>query len=135
MNVQIITTPAGEELSVMPKREYDALVRAAEEAMEDAADVAAFDAAMADLAGSSPLPAEVSANVLKGMGLLRAIRTWKGKQQQEVAAAAGLSQGSCRTSRTGNAPLPTMCAPALHQLSMCRPHGSDPFQHLAQCSG
>ena len=49
----VFTTPKGDEMVVLPKADYDALLAAAHviaEANEDAADVAAYDAAMAYLA-------------------------------------------------------------------------------------
>ena len=57
---QIITASNGEELVVVTKAEYEALVDAAEE-LED---IAAYDAAKADINGSKPLTAEESARVL-----------------------------------------------------------------------
>jgi PHD/YefM family antitoxin component YafN of YafNO toxin-antitoxin module len=57
---QIITASNGEELVVVTKAEYEALIDAAEEL----ADIAAFDAAKADVEGSKPLTAEESAKVL-----------------------------------------------------------------------
>lgn len=58
---QIITASSGEELVVVTKAEYEALVDAAEEL----ADIAAFDAAKADVEGSRALTAEESAAVLE----------------------------------------------------------------------
>ena len=40
------------------------------------------------------LPVEVSAAMLRGESLLRALRSWKGLTQQELAARTGLAQGS-----------------------------------------
>jgi mRNA interferase RelE/StbE len=57
---QIITASNGEELVVVTKAEYEVLVAAAEE-LED---IAAFDAAKADVSGSKPLTAEESARLL-----------------------------------------------------------------------
>lgn len=102
MNAQFITTPNGEELAILPKVEFDALVRAAQEAIEDAADVAAFDAAIADIDGTAALPAVVSANILAGVGRLRAIRVWKLKRQKAVAETAGISQGFLSDLENGN---------------------------------
>jgi hypothetical protein len=51
----------GEELVVLTKAEYEALVDAAEEL----ADIAALDAAKADIEGSKPLTAEERARLLK----------------------------------------------------------------------
>lgn len=93
MGVQFIKTPSGEEMAVLPRAEYEALLRAVAEAEEDAADIAAYDAAKADAAGSERLPFEVSQAVLKGTGLLKALRLWRGKGQVELAHEIATSQG------------------------------------------
>ncbi|MCA0366820.1 MAG: helix-turn-helix domain-containing protein [Proteobacteria bacterium] len=92
---QHFTTPAGEELVILPRAEYDALVAGLGEDEEDAADVAAFDAAMADLASGAdaPLPVEVSAMILKGLSRTAAWRKHRGWSQQTLAEAAGIGQG------------------------------------------
>ena len=92
---QHFTTPAGEELVILPRADYDALVAGLGEDDEDAADVAAFDAAMADLASGadSPLPVEVSAMILKGLSRTTAWRKHRGWNQQTLAEAAGIGQG------------------------------------------
>ena len=90
---QFIKSPSGDELVVLPRAEYDELVRIAEEAAEDAADVAIYDARKADMRGSEPIPLEVSRHVLKGTGLLKAFRLWRGLSQTELAERSGTSQG------------------------------------------
>ena len=92
---QIIVTPNGEELVLLSRAEYAALVEAATNAPEDEADVAIYDARKADLAAGRDfvLPAEVSAAMLRGDTLLKALRKWRGKSQIELAAATGLGQG------------------------------------------
>jgi DNA-binding XRE family transcriptional regulator len=94
-HVQIVKTPSGDEMVVIPKADYDALLRLAAEASEDAADVAAYDAAMAEIAADPDLrlPVEISGFMLKGDRLLAAIRKWRGLTQVEVSAAAGIAQG------------------------------------------
>jgi hypothetical protein len=79
-HVQVVKTPSGDEMVVIPKAEYDALLRLATEAAEDAADVAAYDAAMAEIAADpdSRLPVEISGLMLKGDRLIAAIRKWRG---------------------------------------------------------
>jgi PHD/YefM family antitoxin component YafN of YafNO toxin-antitoxin module len=47
---QIIRTPSGEELVVLPRAEYEALLERADHAAEDAGDVAIYDARKAELA-------------------------------------------------------------------------------------
>jgi DNA-binding XRE family transcriptional regulator len=90
---QIIKTPAGEELVVLPKADYEALVHAADEAMEDAADIAIYDARKADPVAAAPLPADISMAILRGESRLRAVRKWRGLTQSELANRAGLTQG------------------------------------------
>jgi len=48
-NVQIIRTPSGEELVVLPRADYDALLAAACDADEDADDLALYDARKSEL--------------------------------------------------------------------------------------
>lgn len=91
---QIIRTPAGEELVVLPRAEYQALVDALAEmeALEDAADVAAYDEAMSDLTNGRDflLPAEVSVLILQGNGFLRSLRLWRGLSLEQLAERAGI---------------------------------------------
>jgi DNA-binding XRE family transcriptional regulator len=90
---QIIRTPSGEEMVVLPKAEYDALVRAADELAEDAADAAIYDTRKAELAGAEPFPAELSMAILRGESRLKALRKWRGLTQSELADRAGVTQG------------------------------------------
>jgi len=92
---QTITTPSGEELVVLPRSDYEALVQAAAEALEDAADGAMFDARMADLKDGrdTRLPAAVSTAVLRGLTLVKALRKWRGLKQRELAKRSGIAQG------------------------------------------
>jgi DNA-binding XRE family transcriptional regulator len=91
INPQIIRTPNGDELVVLTRIEFDALMAD----REDAEDVAIFDARMDELhkGANAPLPPEVSALVMRGDSLLRAIRKWRHLTQADVAAATNLSQG------------------------------------------
>jgi ribosome-binding protein aMBF1 (putative translation factor) len=96
--VQIIRTPAGEELVVLPRADYEALLSeagAAAEMDDDADDIAIFDQRMAELNKdpSAQLPADVSAALVRGATLVRALRDWRGIRQQDLAAKAGLGQG------------------------------------------
>jgi len=94
-DLQIIRSPSGDELVVIPRAEYDALVAAANAEAEDADDIAIYDARKADLAAGrdAVLPAEISASMLRGDNLLRAARRRRGISQSELAEQAGLSQG------------------------------------------
>ena len=92
---QIIDTPGGERLVVVPFAEYEALVAAAEEAAEDAADVAAYDAAKAEITASGEplLSAAASGAILARNGYLKAVRKARDMTQEEVATGAGIAQG------------------------------------------
>jgi hypothetical protein len=92
---QTITTPGGETLVILPLAEYEALVDAAADAEENAADIAAYDEAKGALAAGeeSLLPPEVCKLILNGDSRLKAIRKWRGLQQSDVAAQAGIGQG------------------------------------------
>jgi cyanate lyase len=95
INPQTIRSASGEELVVLTRAEFEALTQAASEALEDADDTAIFDLRMAELknGGDARLPPEVTAAMLEGDTLLRALRRWKNKTQVEVANATGLAQG------------------------------------------
>ncbi|MGJ5208548.1 helix-turn-helix domain-containing protein [Bradyrhizobium sp. HKCCYLR20261] len=92
---QTIRSPSGEELIVLTRAEFDALIAAAADRLEDADDVAIFDERTAALrdGGDARLPAEVTAAMLSGDSLLRALRRWKGLTQTELAERTNLAQG------------------------------------------
>lgn len=58
---------------------------AAEEALEDAADVAIYDERKADLKTENPLPADVTMEILRGSSRLKALRNWRRLTQAELA--------------------------------------------------
>ena len=91
---QIIRTPSGEELVVVPRAEYEALLAGVDREAEDACDVAIYDARKAELAvGGVVLPPEVSAAVLRGESRLKAIRKWRGETQLHLEFKTGIGQG------------------------------------------
>jgi ribosome-binding protein aMBF1 (putative translation factor) len=102
MTVQFIKTESGEELAVIPRAEYEAMLAALggaadpqTEADEDAEDIAIFDARMAALSAGADqaLPAEISALLLKGNSLVKAARLWRGLGQSVLAEKVGIGQG------------------------------------------
>jgi hypothetical protein len=91
---QIIRTPSGEELVVLPRAEYEALLERAGRDTEDAEDLALYDERKAELAaGGVVLPPEVSAAILRGDSRLKAVRNWRGETQLHLSASTGLGQG------------------------------------------
>jgi DNA-binding XRE family transcriptional regulator len=91
---QIIRTPEGEELVVLPRADYEALLERADRESEDADDIAIYDARKAELAaGGGVLPPEVSAAVLRGESRLKAVRNWRGETQLHLTFKTGIAQG------------------------------------------
>jgi DNA-binding XRE family transcriptional regulator len=85
---QSIRTPAGEELVVLPRAEYEELLGRASHDAENA------DARKAELAADGVvLPPEVSAAILRGDSRLKAIRNWRDETQQHLAFKTGIGQG------------------------------------------
>ena len=91
---QIIRTPSGEELVVVPRAEYEALLAGVDREAEDACDVAIYDARKAELAvGGVVLPPEVSAAILRGESRLKAIHKWRDETQLHLEFKTGIGQG------------------------------------------
>ena len=91
---QIIRTPGGEELVVLPLADYEALLDRADHETEDANDIAIYDARKAELtADGVVLPPEVSAAILRGDSRLKAIRHWRDETQMHLSFKTDISQG------------------------------------------
>lgn len=95
MKPQIIKAPNGEEMVVLTRAEYEVLMAAVEPYDEDEEDTAIFDARMAELNSGRDerLPAEVSAAMLRGDSLLKALRNWREVTQMQLSFKTGLGQG------------------------------------------
>lgn len=99
---QIIRTPGGEELVVLPRAEYETLLARVDHDAEDADDVAIYDARKAELAaGGAVLPPEVSAAILRGDSRLKAIREWRDATQRPLESVTGIGQGYLSDLETG----------------------------------
>ncbi len=91
---QIIRTAGGEELVVLLRADYEALLQRADDEAENAADLAIYDARKAELAaGGGVLPPAVSAAILRGDSRLKAIRHWRGMTQMQLEFKTGIGQG------------------------------------------
>lgn len=89
---QLLTTPSGDELVVLAKHDYDALMAALREAEEDLADLETLERRRAEMAAdpNSILPADVSAQLLAGRNRLGAIRHWRQVSIADLASKSGL---------------------------------------------
>ena len=91
MKVQFVTTPSGDDLAVLPRKDYEALLSRLAELEEDEADIALYDARKAEM--SPALPQDVSMRLLKGESLLKALRNWRDMTQVQVEAKTSIAQG------------------------------------------
>lgn len=88
--VQYITVPDGEDLAVLTRRDYEALLaRAGDAAAEDAMTARILIETAADVA----IPESVWTEIERGTKPLRAVRKWRGLTQVQLAEAVGVSQG------------------------------------------
>jgi DNA-binding Xre family transcriptional regulator len=90
VTLQTLITESGEELVVLSRRDYDALLaRLGDEEAEDRMTLILAAEGRAE----TPLPEVVSAAILKGDSVLKALRAWRGLTQVQLAEAAGIGQG------------------------------------------
>ncbi|MGU9981434.1 helix-turn-helix domain-containing protein [Phreatobacter sp. HK31-P] len=95
MDIQTLRSPSGDEMVVIPRAEYDALVARIADLDEDEADVAVYDARKAELAAgeAEALPERVTQHLRYGHSLLRSVRLWREVRQVDLAKQARVSQG------------------------------------------
>ncbi len=96
---QIINTPDGGKLAVLPLEEFERL----REAAEDAGDVRAYDdAAKKRNSGlSESIPSEYVHRMIAGENLVRVWREFRGHKVKDLAAAAGISASYLSQIETG----------------------------------
>lgn len=98
---QFIKTEGGEELVILTRRDYDALLaRAGDEAAEDAMSVRIVEDARAS--GEVALPESVWNAIEAGTHPLAAIRGWRGMTQSQLAAEAGCAQAFVSAIESGS---------------------------------
>jgi hypothetical protein len=88
MKVQTIETERGDNLVVLSRRDYDALLARAGD--EDAEDRMTLLIA-AEARSEQPLPEPVSAAILRGDSLLSAVRRWRNVSPAELSLNSGLT--------------------------------------------
>jgi DNA-binding XRE family transcriptional regulator len=95
----IITTPSGDRMAVIPLAEYERLVEAA----EDLADVRAYDEAKRRLATGEDelIPAEFVNRMIDGENRVRVWREYRGLTVKALAEAAGLAPAYLSQIETG----------------------------------
>ena len=98
-NVAKLTTPAGEELVVLPRADYETLLEKAE-MLED---VAAYDEAKRRIADGEDfmVPAEFADRLLDGENPVRVWREFRGLSGKELAAVVGISAAYLSEIETG----------------------------------
>jgi hypothetical protein len=100
---QFITTPAGEQLVLMPREEYEALLRGA---TEEAADIAAIDESRLALAEGrrTAIPADVVFAMTRGVNPVKALRELRGLTQVQLAEQASIAVSHLSQIERGKAP-------------------------------
>jgi DNA-binding XRE family transcriptional regulator len=101
--VQFIQTPAGDDLAILPRADYDRLVALAAEAQEDADASRVVRASLRAVKEGREvvLPISVADRLADGDNPVRAIREWRDMTQGELAVAVGISQSYLSEIETG----------------------------------
>lgn len=113
---QIISTPAGERMAVLPLEEYRHLLRSAEEL----SDIRTYDRAIEQLAKGQDemIPSEFADRILEGESAVRVWREYRKLSVKELASQANISASYLSQieggSRAGSLPTMKALALALH---------------------
>ena len=103
MNTAVsFTTPNGEDLVVLSRKDYEALLRQAEQAedLEDLLAIQAFEARVA--AGAAErIPSAYVDRLIDGENPIRVWRDFRGLSARELAAATGISAAYLSEIETG----------------------------------
>jgi ribosome-binding protein aMBF1 (putative translation factor) len=99
VNTQIITTPSGERMVILPEGEFQSLVLAAENA-EDSAAVNEFEKRMSS-GEEELLPAELANAILDGANPVRAWREYRGLTIKSLAQSASIAPAYLSQLETG----------------------------------
>ena len=113
---QIISTPAGERMAVLPLEEYRHLLRSAEELR----DIRTYDRAIEQLAKGQDemIPSDFADRILEGESAVRVWREYRKLSVKELAGQANISASYLSQieggSRAGSLPTMKALALALH---------------------
>ena len=99
MNTQIITTPSGERMVILPESEFQSLLQAAENA-EDVAAVQSFEKRLSS-GEEELLPAEMVNAILDCANPVRAWREHRGLTLKSLAENAGIAPAYLSQIETG----------------------------------
>lgn len=100
-NVQFIRSPGGDEMAVLPRTDYEALLaRAADEDIGTARIIDRSRKAIAE-GREVVLPKTVVDRISAGENRIRVLREWRGMIQGEVAVAVGITQNYLSAIETG----------------------------------
>jgi DNA-binding XRE family transcriptional regulator len=93
--VQFIKTAGGEELAILPKREYERLTAQAEERIEDAGTARLVRKARQAIAEGREVvvPKQVVDRLAARENAIRVLREWRDMTQAELGKAIGITQG------------------------------------------
>lgn len=103
-NAQIIKTPAGDTMVLLPKADYDRLLAAARDKLEDAADARAAARILArlDKGEESTLPFQVVKR-MRTENRIKVLREHRQMTQQDLADAVGMNRLYLSQIETGRA--------------------------------
>lgn len=101
---QRIKTPSGEEMVILPAKDYDALIEALREGIEDAADIATANAVMARIESGAEdtIPLDVVKKMRKE-NRIKVLREHRVMTQKQLAEAAGTDPMYISQLETGRA--------------------------------
>lgn len=88
MTVQFITTPGGDEMAILPRADFEALVEELEDRIDNEA-ASRADARRA--AGEEIFPGDLISALIDGANPVRSFRSYRGVSATELARRAGIS--------------------------------------------
>ena len=103
-----IDTPKGDQLVILTREDYDALLQSARQSDEDAEDIALADQRMVEwnLAGRPAFPLEVFKLMRGGDSALRAFRKYRKLDQTQLSQMTGLGESLISALESGRETAP-----------------------------